>query len=230
MNRQKKNMGCLGILIYLIFLIIIFNSVVALLFYGIILVGIIFLSIYFFKLIVLSVKKIYLYVKQKYDERILSGKPTFIRKFLDILNMDNCGTKNDFKNDDTLEITSEIIPINEIESNTDEVIENYITEPIQESELQIITIEENNTSINVKNDTSINIKNDTSIHTKNDTIIRTPLPKQTKETPSPTKRKPKPQRKYMSQYDIEQFAKECNAYIIREERKEQQERARQKRE
>lgn len=32
-----------------------------------------------------------------------------------------------------------------------------------------------------------------------------------------------PKRKYMSQYDIEQFAKECNAYMVREERKERQE-------
>ncbi len=33
----------------------------------------------------------------------------------------------------------------------------------------------------------------------------------------------KAKRKHMSQYDIEQFAKECNAYMIREERKERQE-------
>ncbi|MCI8993073.1 MAG: hypothetical protein HFG80_10220 [Eubacterium sp.] len=31
-------------------------------------------------------------------------------------------------------------------------------------------------------------------------------------------------RQNMSQYDIEQFANECNAYMIREERKERQER------
>lgn len=32
--------------------------------------------------------------------------------------------------------------------------------------------------------------------------------------------------KYMSRYDIAQFARECNAYVVREERKELQERER----
>lgn len=50
----------------------------------------------------------------------------------------------------------------------------------------------------------------------NQSIIETP------KEPKPIKRKP--QRKYMSQYDIEQFAKECNTYIVHEERKERQKR------
>lgn len=37
------------------------------------------------------------------------------------------------------------------------------------------------------------------------------------------KRKPISHKKRMSQYDIEQFAKECNTYMVREERKESQE-------
>lgn len=37
------------------------------------------------------------------------------------------------------------------------------------------------------------------------------------------KRKQVPRKKHMSQYDINQFARECNAYMIREERRERQE-------
>lgn len=53
------------------------------------------------------------------------------------------------------------------------------------------------------------------------------------EEPKPIKKrlvKRKSQRKYMSQYDIEQFAKECNAYIVHEERKERQEKEQRERE
>ena len=205
MRRQKKNIGCLGALIYLILLMMAFSVVVALSFYGIIIVGIIFLSIYFFKFIIFAVKKTFFYLRRMYDERMQSGEPTFIRKFFDILNMDNWKKKSNLENDDSIEVESEAIPINEVETFTEEVVESDIEEHVRESELEIVTIEENNENI----------------YTENKAVIESQ--EAVKGNTKPVKREPKPKRRYMSQYDIEQFAKECNAYVVREERKERQE-------
>lgn len=87
MAQQKKNMSCLGTLICIPLLLIALGALATLSFYGAIIVGAIFLIIYFCKFNAFAIKKIYSYIKQKYTERVQSGRPTFMRKLLDFLNL-----------------------------------------------------------------------------------------------------------------------------------------------
>lgn len=206
-------MGCIGSLIAIILLICAVMIIISLAGGFLLVCATFYVSIICIYIILTVVKIVCSYVKRKYNKRMKSGKPTFMRKFLDMLNMDNWGKESDIKDNDTMEIVEEIVPEDETEVVIVENVDGEIEELVQRAETQIITIEEN------IHPERIEERDKTVV----ETVVESPKPKTVEEKPKPIERKQKPKRRYMRQYDIEQFAKECNAYMVREERRERQE-------
>ena len=211
-----------------------FCFLIALSSYGMIIGGIALSVVFFFKFFVFIIRKFFSYTKKKYVEK-RNKQTTLVQKLLAKLKMD------DQANEETNaeEISSIAIPTNKTEKVLEEIrgkeeIATIQKEEITEEEIiasfkkQYYIVEENQS---VKTDSGSMEENSNvpKLEQKKNELAekefyKSPVNKaDVKEETNPVKRKHEPKYTYISQYEIETFARECNAYVEREERKEHQE-------
>lgn len=225
MANQKKNMGCLGSLLYIFFLVCAIMVLVSAIGGIIAVAGAAFIFVLVVRLMFIIFKKIGQLIKKKYIEARSNGAFSFIDAIFYTFNMDNWGRKNDSEeslNEKTL-ITEQIELTDEerAEKETDMIMES--TENISGVDIPMIEmICQQVAATSGKAENHLTDKNDLghnqeeNIENTNQSITETVI-----DESKPIKSKPK--YTYMSDYDMERFAVECNAYVVREERKKRQE-------
>lgn len=227
MANKKKNMGCLGSLFYIFFLVCAIMVLVSTIGGIIAVAGAVFIFILVIRLTFIIFEKIGRLIKKKYIEARNNGAFNFIDKIFYIFDMDNWGRENDSE-----EILNEKTPITELMELTDEERADKEMGMVKESAENISgvdvpmfemicqpvpdTLEKTENHLANRKDPEHN--QEEKIENINQSITKTVI-----DESSPRSIKSKPQYTYMSEYDMERFAIECNAYVVREERKKRQE-------
>ena len=223
MAKKKKNMGCLGSLFYLFFLVCAIMVLVSAIGGIIAVAGAVLIFVLVIRITFIISKKIYQLIKKKYIEARNNGAFNFIDTIFYIFNMDNWGRENaseEILNEkilitEQMELTEEDRPEKEtdiIKGSTENI--SGVDLPTSKMIFQQVPAVSGKVEDHLADRNGLEHKQEEKIEKENQSITETVI-----DESKPKPIKSKPQYTYMSEYDIERFAVECNAYVVREERK-----------